>query len=693
MTHWAWLREVLRGPGRSLADCDLEYLSAGLGGIAGGMFWSLLAGLLLQGFVILCLWRYVRKQKLAKRILKSSESRFKAASAAISDALVAIDDRGVIGLYNPAAEQLFGYSREQMIGQPLDRLLPQRYRERHRQALQDYFHNGSSDRLFGSPLELPALCADGREINIELSLSLLGEGDSRTVLAAIRDISQRKADEEALRLSEERFREMADLLPQSVFETDLQGRVTFANCRTREIAGWSEEELAHQPGILDMLRGEDRKRAELNLQRVLKGEELLNEEYVLQTSEGSAMTVIVATAPIVRHGVIVGVRGAAVDVTERQAAEQVARENSEKFKRLYQEYQALLDHIPDAITLYTPERIVVRSNQGAARLFGVPVTELPGKHCSAFWRGCSAHDDHCPVQRCFCSGQVEQAFTKTGDGRAWHVRAFPVCNREGEVAHVISLASDVTRQRQLEQEASRANHLASLGELAAGVAHEINNPINGIINYAQILADDERIGDEGREVLQGITEEGERIANIVYNLLSFARDRQEAKRSISLADVLEATLALTESQLRKDHIRLQIEIDDDLPAVHAHFQQLQQVMLNLISNARYALNQRYPEDDKGKTFRIYSDCSRECSGAVVRLVFRDEGAGIPAHLLPKIMDPFYTTKPSGAGTGLGLSISHGIIEDHGGRIDIESVEGYYTEVTIELPIAEESELL
>jgi len=668
-------------------------LTAGMGGLGQTQFFMILF-LVLQSLLILYLLPHVRRQKQIQKALRGSEERFKAAAAAISDALVAIDEQSLVVLFNPAAERLFGYSREQMLGQPLDCLQPKRYRDRHREALKDYFSGGASSRVFGSPLELPALCADGREIVVELSLSLLSDGDTRTVLASFRDISRRKADEEALRQSEERFRELADLLPQSVFETDGQGKVTFANRMALQVAGWSTEDLAREPSMMDILCPEDRQRAVSNIQRVLLGELLLNEEYALQQGDGKPpLTVVVAAAPIVRRGQTVGMRGIAVDVTERLAVEQLARENSEKFKRLYQEYQALLDHIPDAITLYTPELTVVRSNQGAARLLGLPVTELPGTHCSALWVGCSAAGEHCPVERCFRSGQVEQAFTKTDDGRSWHVRAFPVCNKDGERINVISLASDVTRQRQLEQEASRANHLASLGELAAGVAHEINNPINGIINYAQILADDGQIGEDNREVLRGITEEGERIANIVYNLLSFARDRQETKTPVRLGDVLSAALALTESQLRKDMILLDINVDPGLPLVNAHFQQLQQVILNIISNARYALNQRYPEGHEGKTFAIRSEIVQDAGEARVMLVFHDGGTGIPAYQLPKILDPFYTTKPSGAGTGLGLSISHGIIEDHGGRLDIDSVEGCYTKVTIELPIAKGNELL
>ncbi len=668
-------------------------LTAGMGGFAQTPFFMILF-LVLQSLLILYLLPHVRRQKQIQKALQGSEERFKAAAAAIGDALVAIDEQSMVVLFNPAAERLFGYSRGQMLGQTLDCLLPKRYRGRHREALTNYFSGGASSRVFGSPLELPALCADGREIVVELSLSLLSDGDTRTVLASFRDISQRKADEEALRQSEERFRELADLLPQSVFETDGQGKVTFANRMALQVAGWSTEDLARQPSMMDILCPEDRQRAVSNIQRVLLGELLVNEEYALQQGDGKPpLTVVVAAAPIVRRGQTVGMRGIAVDVSERLAVEQVAQENSEKFKRLYQEYQALLDHIPDAITLYTPELTVVRSNKGAARLLGLPVTELPGTHCSALWVGCSAAGEHCPVERCFRSGQVEQAFTKTDDGRSWHVRAYPVCNKDGERINVISLSSDVTRQRQLEQEASRANHLASLGELAAGVAHEINNPINGIINYAQILADDLQICEDNREVLRGITEEGERIANIVYNLLSFARDRHETKTPVRPGEVLLAALALTESQLRKDMILLDVNVDPGLPLVNAHFQQLQQVILNIISNARYALNQRYPEGHEGKTFVISSEIVQDAGEARVMLVFHDGGTGIPADQVPKILDPFYTTKPSGAGTGLGLSISHGIIEDHGGRLDIDSVEGCYTKVTIELPIAKGNELL
>jgi two-component system NtrC family sensor kinase len=642
--------------------------------------------LLLLGVVIFLLWPCQRRRKKALQALQCSEHRFQALLEAISDALVAVDEQGRIVIFNPAAEALFGHAREQMIGRLLDSLLPERFRERHRQAIGRVFAEGKNDQAIGQLLELPALRSDGTEIAVELTLSLLVEEDSRTVLAAIRDISQRKRDEDALRLSEQRFREMADLLPLSIFETDRNGVVTFANRRAFELVGSNPDNMTQRRSILDRLSPEDRSRATANMVRILAGETLPDEEYTLCCVDGSLLSILVAREAICRDGEIVGMRGVAVNITERLRTERLLREASEKFKQLFQKYQALLDNIPDAITLLAPDLTVIRSNMGAARMLGLPVTSLPGKHCRDLWCGCSLTEENCPVKKAFKTGKVEKNTIKTADGRSWRVRAFPVVD-QGKTVQVIAHNQDVTRQLQMEQEATRANHLASLGELAAGVAHEINNPINGIINYAQVLADDSGINAENREILHCIIEEGDRISNIVSSLLTFARARKEIKMAISLDDVLAATLPLAAAQLRKDYIDLRVEIDPGLPQVLAHTQQIQQVILNLVSNARYALNERYPERHENKILHIYSELMSEGAVARVRLVFRDLGTGIPAVLLPMVMDPFYTTKPSGQGTGLGLSICHGILKDHGGALKIDSVEGRHTEVAIELPAA------
>ena len=235
-------------------------------------------------------------------------------------------------------------------------------------------------------------------------------------------------------------------------------------------------------------------------------------------------------------------------------------------------------------------------------------------------------------------------------------------------------------------EAMQAAHLASVGELAAGVAHEINNPINGIINYAQVLLNECSPGSLETDIGGRIVKEGERIADIVKSLLSFTREGRDDKWPTRIDEVLKESLLLTQAQIRKESIRLSIDLPDDLPEVNANFQQIQQVILNIISNARYALNEKYPARHENKAIEIVGEKVLVDCREHVCITFVDHGVGIPAERLAMLTKPFFTTKPLGRGTGLGLSISQRILQDHDGRLTFDSVEGEYTRVTVELPV-------
>jgi PAS domain S-box-containing protein len=243
---------------------------------------------------------------------------------------------------------------------------------------------------------------------------------------------------------------------------------------------------------------------------------------------------------------------------------------------------------------------------------------------------------------------------------------------------------DITEKARLEREALRSAQLASIGELAAGVAHEINNPINGIINYAQILLNRSKKKDN-RDMAERIIIEGDRIALIVSSLLSFARSDSEIKTPIAISDLFSEVLALTSSQLLKKGIDLKADIPGELPKVQANRQQMEQVFLNIINNARHALDQKYPGGGKNKTLTIAG--VEVAMGGIphVRITFTDTGIGIPPGEIKKVTDAFFTTKTKGTGTGLGLSISQSIVNDHGGDLFVESAEGEFTRVTIALP--------
>lgn len=250
---------------------------------------------------------------------------------------------------------------------------------------------------------------------------------------------------------------------------------------------------------------------------------------------------------------------------------------------------------------------------------------------------------------------------------------------EEEISERIRLESEREEAR---SEAIRASQLAALGELAAGVAHEINTPVNTIINSADLLLEDtDRLSLEQDAAV--IKKQGRRIAAIVKSLLFFSRLPSKDMIPFGVADMLQGTLDMIGARLRKEHVSLKITLPPDLPSVLVRPQQIEQIFLNLITNAQHALEERYGDTADSKLIEISASEIMVNQRPFVQITFRDNGTGIPTHLLATVKNSFVTTKQSG--TGLGLSICQQIIDGHGGIMHLESKAGEYTEVKIELP--------
>jgi PAS domain S-box-containing protein len=252
------------------------------------------------------------------------------------------------------------------------------------------------------------------------------------------------------------------------------------------------------------------------------------------------------------------------------------------------------------------------------------------------------------------------------------------------VGHIYG--SDISGLKRAEAEAIRVGHLASLGQLAAGVAHEINNPVNGIINYAELLTEQLDPDSEGHTFSSKIMKEGHRIADIVNSLLTFARDSKGEKKQISLSKLMNEALILYKNNLEKEGITLRVNIPETLPKVVANPQKMEQVFVNIINNAQFALNKKYNGQHVDKILEITGEKITVKNKDYARITFYDRGIGIPDGITDKVINPFFTTKRSGEGTGLGMSISHGIISDHGGSLIIDSIDGEHTKVMIDLPL-------
>lgn len=226
----------------------------------------------------------------------------------------------------------------------------------------------------------------------------------------------------------------------------------------------------------------------------------------------------------------------------------------------------------------------------------------------------------------------------------------------------------------------------SISTLAGGVAHEINNPLNGIMNYGQIIMEQSDSNSDNYKFAKEIVFESTRVAKIVSNLLQMTRHSKSTYKTEDIRSVILKTVTLINTVYKTDQIQLIVEIEEDLPLVKCNSNQIQQIILNLMTNARDSLNEKYKNFDDRKKVLLNCSLLKRSDGVWISIIIKDYGIGISESTLTTIFDPFFTTKIETKGTGLGLSISHNIIEEHKGKILVESKEGEYAEFTILLPV-------
>ena len=247
---------------------------------------------------------------------------------------------------------------------------------------------------------------------------------------------------------------------------------------------------------------------------------------------------------------------------------------------------------------------------------------------------------------------------------------------KGAAAGLVVVTSDITEARALQEQIQQAEKLSSLGEMISGVAHELNNRLAAVMGYAQLLQSS-RVGPEVHRRLQIVASEAQRCQSIVRNLLSFARKHRPERRLLSMNEVVLSVLSLLAYQLRVEGVEVDARLDDRLPPVHGDFHQLQQVFLNVITNAQQAM-----KNGEGKKRLLVRS---GIAGDRVRVEVQDTGPGIAPEDLPRVFDPFFTTKEVGQGTGLGLSIVFGVVDAHGGKVSARAEPGCGATFIVELP--------
>jgi two-component system NtrC family sensor kinase len=377
-----------------------------------------------------------------------------------------------------------------------------------------------------------------------------------------------------------------------------------------------------------------------------------------------------------------------------------------------QEWEATFDAIGDPIAVFDRHGRLLRGNTALAAYLGRKVTELKGLSCDEIGL-CGGTFPACAVGLAAGRACEHAEVTRPGD-RIFSVTTCPVLDAE-EGAAIVQIAKDVTSQiqsarrlRQMSDELAgtngrllatverlkatqaqllQAEKLSAIGQLVAGVAHELNNPLTSVIGYAQLLqeelkdgaaADPPRAPEGLAHDLRRIAEESERAAKIVRNLLAFARRQSAARAEQDIAEVVARVLSLRAYEFRLSAIEVETAFEPGLPPVLGDSGQLQQALLNLLLNAEQAMRAR-------SVRRVKVGARRVPDADAVELFVTDTGHGIQEENLRRIFDPFFTTREVGEGTGLGLSICYGIVRDHGGQIAVESRAGHGTTFTVLLP--------
>ncbi|MCL4474447.1 MAG: response regulator [Actinobacteria bacterium] len=348
-------------------------------------------------------------------------------------------------------------------------------------------------------------------------------------------------------------------------------------------------------------------------------------------------------------------------------------------------WETTFDSMTDGVSVHDADHNIIRANQGMASLLGTTKEKLIGSKCYRSMHGGDSPIAQCPRQEVMKTGKgVSMEIEEPWLNKVMRLTVNPVFGDDGDILGMVHVVRDITERKRMREQLLQSEKMAAVGQLVSGVAHELNNPLTGVIGYAQLMMRRCQDGCEQPAIkdVEAILSEAQRASKIVQSLLSFARKYKPQKCEVDLNEAIRSVINLRSYDLNVRNIKLDTDLDPGLPRVVADLHQMEQVLLNIINNAEQAI-------DTAQGQGIISVRTRS-DGDSIRAEIVDNGAGIASEDLAHIFDPFFTTKEIGKGTGLGLSICYGIVEEHGGEIRVSSRKDVGTTMTIELPACTDS---
>jgi PAS domain S-box-containing protein len=492
-------------------------------------------------------------------------------------------------------------------------------------------------------------------------------------------------------ITKEFLESILDSMQGGVLATDKEARIIYFNQSAEAITGYTKEE-ALKNDCREILKSEVCEES-CPLKEIYEtGKPVFNYEIMITTKSGNQVPVNITTAPLLDNnkkivGAVVNFR----DLTKHKGLWGKLREERNKA----QQYLNIAGVIIVAIN---EEGVVSLINKKGCQVLGYKEDEILGQNWFDLCVQERDQDERKSLFKQVMAGEIDEAedyeniiVNKSGEERiiAWHNTTLR--DEKGNIIGTLSSGEDITVRKQTEEELIQSEKMVSLGQLAASVVHEVNNPLAGIMVYIKLFLKkykENKLQDEKTEgQLLKMEKELDRTTRIIRNLLTFARQSEPSMSPVEINKVIDAAMPLVENQINLENITLAKNLDSELPCVQADFDKIQQVLINIMLNAIQAM----PE---GGTLTITTSMARsvrirDSYKNAVRIDITDTGVGISQENLKKLFTPFFTTKEKGVGVGLGLSVVHGIIAKHKGKIDVRSTPSKGTTFTIFLEAMDE----
>jgi len=600
-------------------------------------------------------------------MVERSQQGYRELIDTFEDLLFSISLKGEIVAANRSFADLLGHSFPDLMGRPLDEFVDMA-EGAGRPLVEKALPRLLERRNWSGVLQL-RLKRDSSARFYQCTVhTLVRNGKDKGLCVLARDIT-------AEREREARFTELFETLQEGVYLATPDGKFENINPALVRMLGYQRrEELIHRSISEFLLRPEQWAAEEREL---ANSGSIKSYEVALRRQDGSEITCLHA-ATLIRDtgGRVRRHQGTLVDITERRAIE----------KRLHREEEfarRLVESFPDLVLTFNRDGFYTFVSPRVKEVLGFEPSEMIGTPMGQRMDPQDRREVRAMLDAILAGqrrdGTIEYlAERKDGERRLFRATASPLFDASGSIEGIIASARDITEAKRMEQQLIQTERLAAMGQMIAGVAHELNNPLTAVLGVTELLRDSAP-DDPTRRQLDLAHRQARRAAQIVQSLLSFSRPPQPRKLCVHLSDIIQRSLQLHEHSLRTNKITVDFVPKPDLPAVLGDASQLTQVFLNLITNAEQAILEI--RDHGTLRIRIAT------LGGNVVASFLDDGAGIRRDVLPKIFDPFFTTKRPGRGTGLGLSICLAILREHNGLIEGQPMADGGAVFTVSIPVA------